>query len=74
MKIESSAQPVDMGALADWMDAQDLEQGPVLDAAQLTGGTQNILLKFRRGARQFVLRRPPLHQRAKGSICFRCKK
>lgn len=54
---------IDLSALADWMSQQDLEQGPISDAAPLGGGTQNILLHFRRGGREFVLRRPPLHPR-----------
>ena len=55
--------PVDLNALAAWMDEQHLENGPLEDVELLAGGTQNILLKFRRGARVFVLRRPPLHLR-----------
>jgi aminoglycoside phosphotransferase (APT) family kinase protein len=51
---------IDVARLAQWMDAQQLESGPVTGAVQLTGGTQNILLRFRRGAQEFVLRRPPL--------------
>ena len=54
---------VDVLRLAQWMDEQQLESGPILEAVQLTGGTQNILLRFRRGAREFVLRRSPLHAR-----------
>ncbi|MDB5868725.1 MAG: ecdysteroid kinase family protein [Polaromonas sp.] len=54
---------VDTVRLAQWMDAQQLESGPILDTVQLTGGTQNILLRFRRGAREFVLRRSPLQAR-----------
>ena len=54
---------VDLERLTQWMDAQSLESGPIVDAQPLTGGTQNILLRFRRGAREFVLRRPPLHAR-----------
>jgi aminoglycoside phosphotransferase (APT) family kinase protein len=37
--------------------------GPIEDARLLTGGTQNILLRFRLGAREFVLRRPPARPR-----------
>jgi aminoglycoside phosphotransferase (APT) family kinase protein len=45
------------------MDEQNLESGPIHDVALLAGGTQNILLRFRRGNRSFVLRRPPRHPR-----------
>ncbi len=54
---------IDLERLAHWMDTRALEHGPVTHARRLTGGTQNILLRFRRGAREFVLRRPPLDAR-----------
>lgn len=54
---------VNLERLAQWMDTQALEHGPITHARLLTGGTQNVLLRFRRGAREFVLRRPPLNAR-----------
>lgn len=54
---------VDFGRLVGWMDSQRLGEGPIEEPIQLGGGTQNILLQFRRGADNFVLRRPPLHKR-----------
>jgi aminoglycoside phosphotransferase (APT) family kinase protein len=51
---------VDLDRLSAWMDTERIESGPISGATLLTGGTQNILLRFRRGAREFVLRRPPL--------------
>lgn len=71
MMTESPSLPVNLDALATWMDTQGLEQGPIADAALLTGGTQNILLRFRRGARDFVLRRPPRHLRANSNETMR---
>ncbi|MDO8704336.1 MAG: phosphotransferase family protein [Sulfuricaulis sp.] len=59
----TSSMPVDLNVLARWMDQQGLERGTITQARLLTGGTQNILLRFRRGERDFVLRRPPLHVR-----------
>jgi aminoglycoside phosphotransferase (APT) family kinase protein len=53
----------DPGRLAPWMDTQGLGSGPIDDARVLTGGTQNLLLLFRRGDRQYVLRRPSRHPR-----------
>jgi len=50
---------VDLLALTAWMDAQGLGVDPITDAELLEGGTQNILLRFKRGEQQFVLRRPP---------------
>jgi aminoglycoside phosphotransferase (APT) family kinase protein len=54
---------VDLDKLAEWMDQQGLPRGPIEDPTLLGGGTQNILLRFTRGGRAFVLRRPPLHLR-----------
>ena len=54
---------VHLGRLARWMDQCSLGQGPIVDVQRLGGGTQNILLVFRRGDRRFVVRRPPLHKR-----------
>ena len=58
-----SAALVDLGALADWMDARDLGAGPILAVERLGGGTQNVLLRFERAGRAYVLRRPPEHKR-----------
>lgn len=55
---------VDLERLAGWMDGQGLGSGPLLRAERLAGGSQNILLRFTRAGRDFVLRRPPLHLRA----------
>lgn len=41
------------------MDSKGLGEGPIQDAVRLAGGTQNILLKFSRAGRSYVLRRPP---------------
>lgn len=54
---------VDLTALRTWMDRRDLRSGPIEDIEPLGGGTQNILLRFRRGEQSFVLRRPPVHKR-----------
>lgn len=62
---------VDLSRLQAWMDEQGLESGPIIDPALLPGGTQNVLLKFRRGDRDFVLRRPPRHPRTDGNVTMR---
>lgn len=62
---------VDLTVLAGWMDGQGLGSGPVEDAVRLTGGTQNILLRFSRAGRSYVLRRPPLHLRANSNETMR---
>ncbi|WP_101674210.1 phosphotransferase family protein [Alloalcanivorax mobilis] len=55
---------IDFDRLARWMDQQGLGEGAIEEAAVLAGGTQNILVRFRRGDREYVLRRPPAHPRA----------
>lgn len=62
---------VDPTRLARWMDEQELEAGEVENVEVLTGGTQNVLLRFTRGGRQFVLRRPPPHPRDKSNETMR---
>ncbi len=62
---------VDMAAVAAWMDGQGLGSGPLEDAVLLAGGTQNILLKFSRSGRSYVLRRPPPHLRANSNETMR---
>ena len=54
---------VDLERLATWMNGAGLPTGPIEDATVLAGGTQNILLRFSRGGRTCVLRRPPRHLR-----------
>ncbi len=58
---------IDLEVLAQWMDGQGLESGPISHARQLAGGTQNVLLQFDRGGRSFVLRRGPWHLRPKSN-------
>jgi aminoglycoside phosphotransferase (APT) family kinase protein len=54
---------VDLSALGRWMDDQGLPDGPIADARALAGGTQNLLMRFSRGGRDYVLRRGPRHLR-----------
>ena len=63
---------VDLDVLAGWMDGEGLAPGaPIEDVERITGGTQNVLLRFRRGERTFVLRRPPPHKRANSDETMR---
>jgi aminoglycoside phosphotransferase (APT) family kinase protein len=62
---------VDLAALSRWMDGRGLGGGPLEDVVSLAGGTQNILLRFRRGEEHFVLRRPPEHLRANSNETMR---
>lgn len=63
---------IDLGVLARWMDAQGLGEGaPITDAEPLGGGTQNILLRFDRAGRTYVLRRPPRKPRKESDEVMR---
>ncbi|MBI1404691.1 MAG: phosphotransferase [Caulobacter sp.] len=53
------------------MDANGLGAGPLENLTVLTGGTQNILLRFTRSGRAFVLRRPPPKLRANSNETMR---
>ena len=55
---------IDLDRLTEWMDGQGLGSGAIGGAVRLAGGTQNILLRFTRAGRDYVLRRPPEHLRA----------
>ena len=57
--------------LATWMDTQGLGWGPIEGAARLSGGTQNILVRFSRAGREYVLRRPPAKPIANGDETMR---
>lgn len=62
---------VDLEILDAWMDEQGLPKGEIGVVDRLIGGTQNILLRFERGGRHYVLRRPPIHKRANSDETMR---
>lgn len=63
---------VDFAVLGAWMDKRGLSPGqPIENATVLAGGTQNVLVRFSRGDRTFVLRRPPPHLRANSNETMR---
>jgi aminoglycoside phosphotransferase (APT) family kinase protein len=49
------------------MSEQGLGEGPLQDVAGVTGGTQNVMLRFTRSSRPYVLRRGPRHLRARSN-------
>jgi aminoglycoside phosphotransferase (APT) family kinase protein len=53
------------------MDGRALGGGPIEDPVRLAGGTQNILLRFARSGREYVLRRPPQHLRENSNETMR---
>ncbi|WIM90377.1 phosphotransferase family protein [Candidatus Mycobacterium wuenschmannii] len=50
------------------MSDQGLGDGPLLDVSAITGGTQNIMLRFTRSGRPYVLRRGPKHLRPRSNV------
>ena len=69
--MDGSISGVDLSVLAMWMDERALGEGPLVDAELITGGTQNILLRFTRAGRVYVLRRPPISKRANSDETMR---
>ena len=62
---------VNLERLGLWMDSQALPPGSIESPTLLQGGTQNVLLRFARGGREYVLRRPPSHPRMDGNSVMR---
>jgi aminoglycoside phosphotransferase (APT) family kinase protein len=58
---------VELQAVADWMSEQGLGEGPLDDVSAVTGGTQNVMLRFNRSGREYVLRRGPRHLRPRSN-------
>lgn len=58
-------------ALAAWMDGQGLGSGGLENVKTLAGGTQNIMLRFTRASRDYILRHPPEHPRPNSNDTMR---
>lgn len=65
--MNAAGQDVDLKAIANWMTEQGLGRGPLQDVAAVPGGTQNVMLKFNRSGRSYVLRRGPRHLRPRSN-------
>ena len=51
---------IDIARLAEWMDDEGLPgKGEPLEADFLSGGTQNVIYRIRRGEHDCVIRMPP---------------
>src|SRR5690606_2710845 len=62
---------VDFTVVGNWMDERGLTGGEFQEVKALGGGTQNIMLRFTRGGRDYVLRRGPAHLRPKSNEVIR---
>ncbi|WP_405140262.1 phosphotransferase family protein [Nocardia sp. NBC_01388] len=62
---------VDFAVVGKWMDEQGLPSGEFEGVKPLGGGTQNVMLQFRRGGQDYVLRRGPKHLRTASNNVIR---
>lgn len=53
----------DLDKVAAWMSGQGLGDGPLENVAAISGGTQNVMLRFERDGRSYVFRRGPANLR-----------
>ena len=53
----------ELARVADWMSQQGLGDGAIDSVSEILGGTQNVMLRFTRGGREYVFRRGPRHLR-----------
>lgn len=58
---------MNLEAVAEWMSATGLGEGPLENVTELAGGTQNVMLQFTRAGRSYVLRRGPRHLRPRSN-------
>jgi aminoglycoside phosphotransferase (APT) family kinase protein len=58
---------VDLEAVAEWMSGRRLGDGPLHDVTEISGGTQNMMVRFSRSGRSYVLRRGPQHLRPRSN-------
>ena len=68
--MSDSARSISNGWQAGWM-GRAWALAPIENAIRLAGGSQNILLRFSRSGRDYVLRRPPEHVRANSNETMR---
>lgn len=62
---------VDLDRLTAWLRESGTSDAPVEDVRAVGGGTQNIMVAFRSGALDVVLRRGPLHPRERTNEALR---
>lgn len=62
---------VDWPRLAAWLRDRGVGDGTITDVTPLSGGTQNVVARFRTGDDLLVLRRPPAHPRPESDETLR---
>lgn len=58
---------IDTAAVDEWMAGHGLGEGPIADLRPIPGGSQNVMVRFSRGGREYVLRRGPEHLRPRSN-------
>jgi len=58
---------IDSEAVERWMTSRGLGTGPLQDLRPIPGGSQNVMVRFVRDGREYVLRRGPRHLRPKSN-------
>ncbi|HSV39877.1 MAG TPA: phosphotransferase family protein [Nocardioidaceae bacterium] len=58
---------IDEVAVASWMDSIWLGHGPLQHLTAVTGGTQNVMVRFDRDGESYILRRGPQHLRPRSN-------
>jgi len=53
----------DLARVHSWLDAEGISSGEITSSRPIGGGTQNIMIRFVQGGREYVLRRGPRHLR-----------
>lgn len=56
-------QTIDIDAVQGWMTSQRIGSGPLQGVRAIPGGSQNVMVRFFRDGREYVLRRGPSHPR-----------
>ncbi len=65
--MDEAGPTVDLEAVAEWMSKQGLGAGPLTGVAEVTGGTQNIMMRFNTSGSSYVLRRGPRYLRPRSN-------
>lgn len=62
---------VDAHRLSEWMEGIGLGRGSIDRMERLSGGTQNVLMRFSRDGRDYIIRRPPPKPRPESNETMR---
>jgi len=65
------AHGVDIRRIGEWIQRVGVSREPITSAQRMSGGSQNVLVLITSDDRKIVLRRPPVHKRAKSDDTMR---